>query len=200
MDRSWTVSVLTWTSILCQALLITTTSPAQAVDCKSELTGAEASYTQGQFSDALTLIMRCLETGDLSFADERQAYRLTGLVYIALDQPDSARVAVEHLLEVAPDYVANPAEDPPPFIQLVEQVRQEIAQQRPPPTEVPGVTAESEDRAAWVKWAVVGGGLVAGGVGACALWLCQTQDGTPGPQDGTQTGVLARPPALPQRE
>jgi hypothetical protein len=110
------------------ALFVSLALPAAAQRCDTALTEADERYRAGYFDDVIERLSDCLDQNAFSPEERRRAYRLLGLSYIGKDRELDAREAVRSLLEVAPDYQPDPALDPPPFVQLVEEMN------RPRPT------------------------------------------------------------------
>ncbi len=118
------------------ALLVSFTLPAAAQSCDTALAEADEQYRTGYFDAVIERLSDCLDRNAFSADERRRAYRLLGLSYIGKDRELDARAAVRSLLEVAPDYQPDPAIDPPPFVQLVEEMNN-----RPvPPTGTPAVS------------------------------------------------------------
>ena len=96
--------------------------PAAAQRCDTALADADEQYRAGYFDQVIERLSDCLDQSAFSSEERRRAYRLLGLSYIGKDREQDARAAVRSLLEVAPDYQPDPALDPPPFVQLVEEM------------------------------------------------------------------------------
>ncbi len=94
-----------------------------------------------------------------------RAYRLLGLAYIAKDYLEDAKTAVQKLLDMVPNYVSDPVQDPPPFTKMVEEVKeQKQTQKREPVPKVTQVTEPEEEKGGSKKWYYIGGGVLAAGV------------------------------------
>lgn len=118
---------------LALALALTPGTYAQEVDCRTAFTAAEETYRNGLFDETIGLLNTCLDRDAFSSEERRQAYRLIGLSYIGKDREEGAREAVRALLEVAPGYQADPVLDPPPFVALVDEMRDEYDARQPAP-------------------------------------------------------------------
>ena len=99
---------------------------AQNANCTDELTRAEQAYTRGSFDETISLVDQCLNKQNLSETDRRLAFRLKGLSYIGKGLEGDARDAVRRLLEIIPEFNADPIQDPPAFVQMIEEVRNEL--------------------------------------------------------------------------
>lgn len=153
--------------VLTLPVLLDPGSQAMAQDCASELADADQAYTFGRFDEAITLLDRCLDRDDATSQERQQAHRLLALNYIGKDDPGSARENVEALLRLNPDYQPDPEQDPPPFVEMVEEARREVA--RPPQREE---TPEVEDEGGGggvSKILLIGGGVALAAVAAVLL-------------------------------
>lgn len=123
--------------VLLLVLLASFAVPATAQNCDTALEDAGEQYRSGYFDEAIERLTDCLEQNAFSADERRRVYRLLGLSYIGKDREQDAREAVRSLLEVAPDYRPDPAVDPPPFVQLVEEMNRGAL----PPPERPNTAA-----------------------------------------------------------
>ena len=110
-------------ALLCLALPLA----VQAQDCDQALERADSLYVRAEFDEAIALLTGCMEGGSPSEDDRARAYRLIGLSYIGKGQMAEARAAAEELMAVKPDYEPDPADDPPTWQRLVEEVEPEEA-------------------------------------------------------------------------
>ncbi|GAB5537042.1 MAG: hypothetical protein Rubg2KO_32910 [Rubricoccaceae bacterium] len=114
-------------------------APVAAQNCTNALQRAETSYQSGEFDNTIDRLTTCLDANRFTSAeDRRNAYRLIGLSYIGKDREADARAAVASLLDVAPNYEADPAIDPPPFVRMVSEMRR-----RRPGSTLPGTGVAS---------------------------------------------------------
>jgi hypothetical protein len=104
----------------------------------------------------------CLEEAALPAEVQVRFYRLLSFAYIAQDEQDQARAAIEQLLTVAPNYTPDPDTDRPDYVALVREVKANRAPD------------ESGGRR-WVRWALGGVGAVA--VGVLTITLVGDRDG-----------------------
>ena len=140
--------------------------------CTQELTDAEQAYTFGRFDEAIRLLNQCLNKANVTEAERQRTYRLIGLSYIGKDLVQEARESVRRLLQLVPDYRPDPDQDPPPFVELVEDVRQEMRREArqaetPPADRTPAQVAKKRGGAG--KWLLIGGGVVLAAVAAAVL-------------------------------
>jgi hypothetical protein len=128
---------------------------AQEVDLEKTLKQAEEKYTEGRFDETIALITVCLDQPTITPEQKQQAYRLMGLTYIAKDYLAEAKNAIESLLLLVPNYKPDPIYDPPPFINLVEEVQREVV----------AVQAKSDEKKDTSKmyW-YIGGGVAAAAI------------------------------------
>ncbi|MCI0694714.1 hypothetical protein L0337_22250 [candidate division KSB1 bacterium] len=167
-------------------------------NCQAQLAQAEKEYTNGRFDEAVTLLTPCVNKGKLSAADEQRAYKLLGLAYLGKDYVDQAKNAIRKLLELVPGYEPDPDQDPPPYTNMVREVKKELQAKQPEkkpetPTPVQKEPEIKQKKGGGTKWILIGGGVVVAGVGA-ALALGGGGGG------GTQRPPLQQlptPPSLP---
>lgn len=90
--------------------------------CEQRLEEADAEYKAGHWNEAIELINQCLGETEISEAEKGQAYRLLGLVYIAIELEKEANDAVKNLLIMVPNYKIDPDRDPPQFKKMVDDI------------------------------------------------------------------------------
>jgi len=126
--RKVIISVLVCSMVIIPVyeVLPSVVSLAQAqTDWEEQLNEAEQIFYSGQFSQAEALLREALQSGELTTDQRTRAYRILGLSYLSRELENQARDAIQSLLDIVPDYAPNPEQDPPQFIRLVEDVRQE---------------------------------------------------------------------------
>lgn len=132
-------------------------------ECEEELKTAQKKMETGKFDEAIELITQCLNKEGISNETKKQAYRLLGLTYIAKDYLGEARSAVSKLLDVVPNYTPDPDQDPPSFVDIVEEQIAERSQPIKQPdvrsTSVDDEKSEESDKSLW--WWIGGGAVVA---------------------------------------
>jgi len=176
---------------------------AQTQDkCEKELAEAEQKYYAGRFDEAIEQARRCLSNSDLSDAEQLRAYKLMSLAFIAKDYLEQARSAVQKLLELVPTYEPDPDQDPPPFTNMVKEMKETMEQQRqkeeqakqPITPPEPAEQAPPAKKGGSKTLLLIGGGVVAGLVAVLVAGGGGGGDGggTPTPQ------ILPDPPPPPR--
>ena len=158
---------------------------AQVVTCQERLAQAEAQYKVGQFEEVIALLPTCLENEGFDEEERQQAYRLLGLSYLGKDLVNDARGAIEKLLELVPNYQADPEQDPPVFTDLVDDVREEMqTEPEPEPEPEPQLQPETEPDpptrdggGSPLKWVAIGGGALAAAVLGAMLLSDKEENG-----------------------
>jgi len=153
--------------------------------CAEQMTQAEKEYTNGNFDAAINLLTACLDAGQFTQPEKQRAYKLLGLAYIGKDYVDQAKTAIWRLLELVPKYEPDPAQDPPGFTNMVQEMKKEIAAQKEEKKPETGKKGKSR------KWLWIGGG-VAVGVGAAVVLSGGSEAATP-----AAPKLLPGPPAIP---
>ena len=109
-----------WTLALAVAAM-----PARAESqCDQLLNEADNAYQTGRFDDALGSLAACLDR------HPPRAFRVPVLalmakVQLAMDDREAARATISRLLLTDPSFAYDPLRDPPIFLTLVEELRQE---------------------------------------------------------------------------
>ncbi len=139
-------------------LALAPAAAAQEAACRTAFDDAEATYRNGDFDETIERLQTCLNREAFSTQDQGRAHRLIGLSYIGKAQEQDARAAVRALLDLAPGYQPDPILDPPPFVALVDEMREEkqrAAAQAPRAVPLPSPTA----RASTTTGLALGGAL-----------------------------------------
>ena len=112
-------------------LLCTIAAPVavmgQASSDPIEIVAAERLYVRGEFDVALRLLDEFLEDRGRPARERIIGYRLAALVHIATDQWYEARHDVTRILEIDDTYTPDAQNDPPPYVELVNETRSELA-------------------------------------------------------------------------
>ena len=122
-----------WTSRLLLAAAFALPFAVQAQTCDGALERADGLYVQAEFDAAIALLTECMEGEAFSEAERARAYRLLGLSYVGKGQTAEARTAAEDLMALDPTYEPDPADDPPSWQRLVEEVAPEETAVSPDP-------------------------------------------------------------------
>lgn len=93
--------------------------------CVSMLGDADAAYQSGRFGAALREIDRCLFAQEADVRARVRALHLQALVYLARGERKLARASAAKMLNLAPEFRPDPLLDPPPFVELVQELRSE---------------------------------------------------------------------------
>lgn len=165
-------------------------------DCASELVEAVQKFYAANFDEAIAMADRCLSEKGLPAALQLQAYRVQAMAYQAKDYVQQAKEAIRKLLQLASNYQPDPVQDPPRFVELVEQVRvEEQSAAKEPPALLPSSPGEPEaskkKKGGAAKWLLLGGGAGVAVIVAAVLTSGGGTETTPPPQS------LPTPPALP---
>jgi len=185
--------------------------------CDGAVERAEEAYYGGEFDRGIDVLGRCLDEGRVPRGQLEGAYALLGRLHFAKGNQGGARSALQRLFAHAPAYRADPAQEEPAYLALVEEVRQEaeraaaeraqarrdslarVAAERA--TGQPGQQAEppSPRRRSPLPWVLAGVGAAAAGA---AVFLLGGDDDEP-PQNACQgptvlTDVEPNGPSLPQ--
>ena len=90
--------------------------------CEERLDEADAEYQAGHWAESIELINECLAKSNLSETERGRAYRLLGLVYIAIELEKEASDAVKNLLIMVPNYKIDPDRDPPQLKKIIDDI------------------------------------------------------------------------------
>ena len=94
--------------------------------CNEQLTKADEAYKIGNWPEAIDLINRCLLAPEIDEVEQGRAYRLLGLVYIAMELEKEANDAVKNLLIMVPNYEIDPDIDPPQLKRIMDDISQTL--------------------------------------------------------------------------
>ena len=136
--------------------------------CAQQLAEADQQYYAGRFDEAIELATTCINSGGTTEAYKLRGYRLVSLAYIGKDYLEQAKAAVRKLLELVPAYEPDPDQDPPPFTNLVREIKQALQQEKKQQERM--TSEEPEAQMPQIKkggkktWLFIGGGTVAAGV------------------------------------
>jgi hypothetical protein len=94
--------------------------------CEKLLNEADTQYNLGHWPEAIKLINQCLSEPNIADVEKGSAYRLLGLVYIAIELEKEANDAVKNLLIMVPNYEIDPDRDPPQLQGIIDTILQEL--------------------------------------------------------------------------
>ena len=97
-----------------------TTSP-----CTDTVAAAEEAYLNRNYQEAVTLASQCTDRSAFDDKIVIQAYRLITLASLRQGALVQARSAVTNILQIDPEYTADPVNDPPAYDLFISLVRQE---------------------------------------------------------------------------
>jgi len=188
--------------VLIYALILNPALSVVAQDaCEKQLSDAEQKYYSGRFDEAIETATRCLSSSSITEAEKLRAYKLIGLSYIAKDYLEQARSAVQKLLELVPTYEPDPDQDPPPFTNMVKEIKEKLEQAKKKQEQAkeqvvakePVVQVPPEKKGGGKTWLYIGGGVAVGLVAVLAAGKKGGDGGTPPP------ALLPEPPAPPNQ-
>ena len=164
-------------------------------ECEEELKTAQKKMETGKFDEAIDLITQCLNKDGISNETKKQAYRLLGLTYIAKDYLGEARNAVGKLLDIVPNYQPDPDQDPPSFVDIVEEQIAERSQPvKQPDVKSAAVEEEKSGKSDKSLWWWIGGGAV---VALVAIIVLAAGGGDDDGGGDPPAASLPNPPDLP---
>ena len=111
--------------VLC--LLVSVRAPAQtSEECRLAVSHATEQYRAAAFEEVTALVGPCVEAGLLNEVEARQGYRLLALSQLQTGDIANARLAVLRLIILDPLYEADPVQDLPSYVALVQSVREQL--------------------------------------------------------------------------
>jgi hypothetical protein len=142
---------------------------AQAQDpCAAVLQEAEKSYFAGDFGVAISLTTRCLNEGGLADSTAVWAYKLLGMTFLAKNDSTQAGQAIRNLLKRQPDYSADSLQYPPPFVKLVNRIKQQLITPQQPEQPQDPTLPGSNAKKSLKPW--MAGGVLVGAAILVVLW------------------------------
>ena len=173
-------SILILLAIIWSHLIYPASSVLAQDNCTENLKMAEQNYYEGNFDVSIDLVKSCLASGNLAQTALLLAYKILAQTYLAKNNPETASKIIEKILEINPNYSPTIEQEPPPFVELVNQIKKDnFAQQE---------AEETEDN----KWLWIGAGSVAV-VGIITIIALSSGD-----DNGDEKKPLAQPPAWPE--
>ena len=134
---------------------------AQAPDtsCTETLAAAEETYRNRDYAEAVAQASQCTDTEAVADTTAIRAHRIITLASLRQGNLVQARSSVQSILQIEPDYTANPVNDPPSYDLFVSMVRQELAfggeadttvSEAPEPSREPRTPPRAQDRGTFV--------------------------------------------------
>ena len=178
----------------------------QVLGCEEELTEANNLYARGRFDETIALLDQCLNRAGIDDNTRMTAFRLKGLSFIGKGLELDAQNSVKSLLELVPDYEPDPILDPPDFVEMVNEMKEEIEPPADPPiTEVeeadptPQVVDARPTQAQTRRKKSGAGKWILGGLGVAAVGAAVYIFAVDGGGDGGGGGpAISEPPPLPE--
>ena len=118
---------------------------AQERQCEEEFRRADAVYLEGRFDDTIRLLRTCLDRATLFVEEAIPVYRLLAMAHLNQGENAEAQATIADLLVLAPDYEADPIQDPPSYVSLVADQRAAIARHQEVVAEVEEETSPVEE-------------------------------------------------------
>jgi len=156
-------------------------------NCSSKLKQAEQKFSDALFDEVIVLLEPCMKDGNLTLEEKGRAYELLSKTYVAQSYIEQATTSIRKLLELVPNYKPNPERDTPPFIAQVEQIRNQMREEKEA-----AVTEPVTEAAFPQTWHLIAGGAVVAGVAAYFVFKKEEAGVVPPPPS-----VLPGPPSLP---
>ncbi len=184
-------------------VMMPATGFAQAQQCQVELRAADESYSMGRFDQTIELLDQCLAKDGILESERRLVYRLKGLSFIGKGLQVDAREAIRRLLELVPSYERDPIQDPPTFVELIDEMRQEAAPPPPEPVQEQPAVTEAQDPPPVVLQPTTrkkkkSGRWILGGLGVAAAGGLVAVLVSGGGSGGGNGPAISEPPPLPQ--
>ena len=98
----------------------------QDASCTSAIEEAESQYQSGNFDVAIRQLYECLIQEEVSQENVIAGHRLLALAYLRKDDLDNARLTIVRLLGQAPEYTPDAVQNPPAYVSLVRNVKDQL--------------------------------------------------------------------------
>ena len=98
--------------------LAKTTAPGS-----KKLDEAEEFYFLNRYDEAMTVLENCLQTRQMIKEDKIRAYKLVSLILLKTDSKAKAKIVLEKLLEIEPNFKPDQIFDPVEFFNLYAEVK-----------------------------------------------------------------------------
>jgi hypothetical protein len=111
-----------------------------APPCAQVIELAETLYQQSRLDEVIALVADCLGDENVSTETAVRGYRLMALAYLRNDQVGDARLTIIELLGRNPSYLADPVQDLPAYVALVNNTREQLSLQTTGADDTGGLT------------------------------------------------------------
>ncbi len=108
-------------------LCLCVTSNLVAQECDTALEEALESFSEQNYTQVIALLTACPPERLLEKIKKTMAYELLAMSYFVSNRVDSAKVALQSLLDLQPGYSPQEPQYKKEFIKIVEEVRNERA-------------------------------------------------------------------------
>lgn len=108
------------------AAALATATAELALACEGALSHAESSFYESRFDEAIEALTPCLSAESFRGREREHAYAMLSKVHLKRGAKEEAVASLRTLLTMATDYEPDPLREPPDFVALVEEVRQEL--------------------------------------------------------------------------
>lgn len=127
------ILIFFWGQLLAPVFNQSFTVSAQVQDqvkCEEEINKAQKEYYNGRFDEAIDLIKNCLKKGGLTESEREKAYKLLAQTLIAKGFTSQAKEVIKRILEINPKYNPTIEQEPPKFVKVVSEVKNEAQIQK----------------------------------------------------------------------
>lgn len=135
--------------------------------CQKLLDEAQQEYYNGNFETTIEIIKRCLIENNITENERFKAYKILAQTYIAKDYSDAAIQVIRKLLEMNPDFTPTIEQEPPQFVNMVAQIKAELAIQK-----VEKTTGTERKTKTWL-WVAAGSAAVIAGIAVILISMQQ---------------------------
>lgn len=101
--------------------------------CAQEVALAENMYAQARFEEVVAMVTDCIGSDGVTNAIAVRGYRILALAFLRNDAVGDARLAVIELFARDPAYEADPVQDLPAYVALVNTTREQLDLTEPEP-------------------------------------------------------------------
>jgi tetratricopeptide (TPR) repeat protein len=180
------ILIFFWGQLLAPVFNRSFTVSAQVQDqvkCEEEINKAQKEYYDGRFDEAIDLIKICLKKDGLTENERGKAYKILAQALLAKGFTSQAKQVIKKILEITPQYSPTIEQEPPQFVELVSEVKNEAQIQK--------IKNKKSKKNNGKKWLWIG----AGGVVIASIAAILINSGGESSEEKDQT--LASPPDWP---